>query len=164
MNIRARVVHQTAGRVRLQLPQCRGDKDYFERLSQQLSGVRQVRTVRVNPLTGSVVIEYDGALDEVIASLQAAVPIELERLPARTEAQRPSPFAAAERTFRIVSGRDINPMWMAGVLFGAVGVVQSVRGKVLIPALTAFWYSVNAFSQAREPGLADGADSGRIVQ
>jgi hypothetical protein len=164
MSIEARVAHQTVGRARLQLPQRRGDKDFFERLSQQLSRVGQVRKVRANPETGSIVLEFSGTLDDVIASLDRSVPIELERTPFTTSAPRQALVAAGEKTFRIVSGRDINPMLMAAVLFSAVGVVQTLRGKVMIPALTAFWYAASAFRQAREPALVDAADTGRVVR
>jgi hypothetical protein len=164
MSIQARVAHETVGRARLQLASRRGDKDFFERLSQQLSRVGQVQKVRANPETGSVVLEFSGTLDDVIASSDGAEPIELERSSFKISAPQQPPVAARDKTFRIVSGHDINPMLMAAVLFGAVGVVQTLRGKVMIPALTAFWYAANAFRQAREPALVDAADTGRVVR
>jgi hypothetical protein len=60
--------------------------------------------------------------------------------------------------FRLVSGRELNPMQMAGVLFGALGVAQALRGKIAVPALSAFWYAVNAFRLGREVGKESAAD------
>jgi len=49
------------------------------------------------------------------------------------------------RPFRLVSGREINPMFMVGSALAIVGLVQTFRGKIVVPSVTAFWYALEAF-------------------
>jgi hypothetical protein len=51
-------------------------------------------------------------------------------------------------SLNLVSGRDINVMFMLGALMVAVGIVQIYRGRILVPAISAFWYAVNAFRES----------------
>jgi hypothetical protein len=147
MKLRVQVAHQIPGRVRLLLPEHRGDSQLFARLAQELDQTRLFKNVRVNPVTGSVVLEYDGAADDLLARLAAQLPYELEL----TTPPPPGPaLAAVANPLRLVSGRDVNPMVMAGTLFSALGMHQAMRGKIMVPALSAFWYAVNAFRMARE--------------
>jgi hypothetical protein len=154
MKLRAQVAHQTPGRVRLLLPEHRRDSQLFARLAQELDQTRLFRNIRVNPVTGSVVLEYDGASDVLLARLAAQLPYELEL----TALPPPGPaLAAVANPLRLVSGRDVNPMVMAGTLFSAVGVHQTMRGKIMVPALAAFWCAINAFRMAREGAPQDAA-------
>jgi len=158
MTIRAQIVHQTTGRVRVQLPDARGNTELFAQLSEQLVESKLFERVRVNPVTGSVVLEFTGEPEEVLAKLAARLPFKLELSPAP-----PAPtLKAADNPLRLVSGRDVNPMFVAGTLFGAVGLVQTLRGQIMLPALSAFWYAVNAFRLAHGP-TQEGADSSRVT-
>lgn len=181
MTERARLTHQLDGRARLAIPARRGDAAYFSMLSAQLAGTDAVRSVRVNPLTGSVLVEFSGSLDQLVDGLDGGAALEVERpasavAPAASHAAvantasaaghadgaNPGPGAgppaaagaapaipvAPAPPWRVVSGRELSPMHMAGALFSVVGVIQTVRGRVMMPALTAFWYAVHAFREA----------------
>jgi hypothetical protein len=162
MNIQARIAHQTKGRVRLQLAQRRGDKEFFDRLSAQFADNGRVHKVRANPVTGSIVLEFTGALDDVLAGFAASLPIDLDRTPASTAASGRALLKQPDRPFRLVSGHNINPMAMAGTVFGAVGLLQTLRGKVMVPALSAFWIAANAFRLAARPASAQAAEADNI--
>lgn len=152
MSIRAHVVHAMPGRVRVRLPEHRGDTDLFARIEQHLAESELFDSVEANVLTGSLLLEFTGPLDELLEKLAGELPVEFELLP---EAPAPAlPPADMLDPLRLVSGRNMNPMMVAGTLFGAIGVVQAVRGRILMPALTAFWYATNAFRLAREPAPA----------
>jgi len=56
---RARVVHHVKGRIRVKLPDAKGDHHFLERLQQSLSPMAGVRSVDVNPATASIVVHYD---------------------------------------------------------------------------------------------------------
>lgn len=161
MSIHGHIAHQTNGRVRIDLPAKRGDSDYFSRLSEQLNNVDEVLHVRTNALIGSLVLEFDGPLDAVLQRLED---IALEVANPRHDglgdgaadeaATSPSPPPASALSalpYRLVSGRQIHPMLLVGLLFGAIGVVQAARGQVLVPALSAFWYAARAFKLANAP-------------
>jgi hypothetical protein len=154
MSLRVQIAHVTTGRARIQLPEHRGDPEFFDRIVQLIEQSGIVRSARANPVTGSIVLEFDGDAEDLLTKLAALVPIEI--VAPQVAAQLRSPWAGSTAPFKLVSGRDIDPMLMAGTLFGAVGVVQTVRGRVLIPALAAFWCAANAFRMARDqkPGSA----------
>jgi hypothetical protein len=148
MRLRAQVAHVTEGRARIQLPEHRGDRELFDHLVQLIEQSDLVHRARANPVTGSIVLEFDGRPEDLLAKLQALAPIEI--VPLRAVTQLRFPLAGATTQYKLVSGRDINPMLMAGTFFGAVGVVQILRGRVLLPALSAFWIAANAFRLARD--------------
>ena len=160
MSTTAVVVHQLPGRVRLSIPEKRGDSDYFRMLYQRLSGVDGVRSVKTNAVAGSILLQFSGVLQEVLRSAGAPGLFELDgaavsgaRAPALASARPPQPF-------NLVSGREITPMFMAGVLFSAIGLVQSFRGRLMVPAATAFWYATSTFQQAGVTIVMDSAEVG----
>jgi hypothetical protein len=154
MKVRAQVAHQTPGRLRLHLPGHRGDRELFAQLAGQLEQSGLFKSVRANPVTGSVVLEYEAAPEELLAKVATELPFELElTAPPATAAQAAS-LGLAGNPLWLVSGREVSPMLMAGTLFSAVGVRQVLRGHIMVPALSAFWYAFNAFRMVREEAAA----------
>lgn len=146
MSPAAAVVHRMPGRVRLSIPARRGDSAYFKRLTARFSAQDTVRHVKANPVAGSVLLEFSGSLAALMQRAGAAELFDFE-------ADWPDGGGqdAASRLLRpihLVSGRDINPTYMAGVLFVVVGLLQSIRGRLMVPAITAFWYATSTFTQA----------------
>lgn len=150
MSARAVVAHRLPGRVRLSIAERRGDAGYFAALANQFAGLDGVRAVKPNAAAGSIVLEFSGALDELIRRSGAV----FELAVGAAEAGSLAPSAPAP-AFNLVSGRDINPMFMAGVLFTFMGLVQSLRGRLGVPGLTAFWYATTTFQQAGMPVVTD---------
>ncbi len=153
MNVHGQIAHQTSGRVRIDLPAKRGDTAYFSTLSQQIAGLGEVLAVRTNPITGSLIIEYDGPFDALLHRFDdMAIDILAQPASARNGAAAATRWAAEQDSalpFRLVSGRNVHPMVLVGLAFGALGLVQVVRGQVLVPALSAFWYAARAFRLAK---------------
>jgi hypothetical protein len=151
MSVHGQIAHQTSGRVRIDLPAKRGDAAYFSTLSQQMAGLDEVLAVRTNPVTGSVIVEYDGPFDALLRRLDdMAVDILTQPAPAGTGASRGGAVAGASPLpYRLVSGRQVHPMLLVGLAFGAIGLVQMIRGQVLVPAVSAFWYAARAFRSAK---------------
>jgi hypothetical protein len=158
MSPSAVVVHQLPGRVRLSIPEKRGDGDYFRMLCQRLSGVDGVRSVKTNAVAGSILLQFNGVLQEVLRSAGAPGLFELDGA-ASAGARVPAPARAAP-TINLVSGREITPMFMAGVLFSGIGLLQSLRGRLMVPAVTAFWYATSTFQQAGVTIVMDAAEVG----
>ncbi len=158
MNPRASIAHHIPGRVRFAIVERRGDEQFFAMLSQRLSGIAHVHAVRSNAIAGSIVIEYSGALDELLQGAKVGEVLDLpERLGSAEVAADP---ADAKGGINLVSGVDLNPMYMAGVAFGMLAVVQALRGHVGVPAASAFWYAVATFQQARSITLVDARATG----
>jgi len=136
----ARVVHHIPGRARLNIQARRGDSAFFDKVADALSAEAGVNSAHVNPGTGSVLVEYSTRLDEV---LRAADDL-FDLLPA----------PAFPENAKAVGQMMPPAMLIAGVFFGAVGVVQTVRGDILMPALTAYWYAWNALRMGSSAAAA----------
>ena len=88
----AYTVHQVPGRMRLRVPARRGDRAYFANVAQVLVAVPDVRSVRVNPSTGSVLVRHAGppqkfathSAEVGLFRLVATAPAALVRRPARS--------------------------------------------------------------------------------
>lgn len=160
----ARIVHQMPGRLRLAMTERRGDAAYFGELARQLAALDGVRHVRSNPPAASVVVEFEGALEALMAGLRASGLLAFDA-PAK---RAPMLDAGGTAPTQLVSGRELNPMFMAGLGFALFGLLQSLRGRVEVPAMTAFWYAASTFQQARgqmplapPPGNGGGNDGAR---
>ena len=56
---KAQVIHHLPGRLRLRLPEGKGDPAFLEHLKLSISTVVGVNQVDVSPITGSILIQYD---------------------------------------------------------------------------------------------------------
>jgi hypothetical protein len=147
MTVRARIAHQVPGRIRLRIAERRGDREFFAGLAQDLHAIDSVEAVRANPDTGSLVIEHVDSLPMLIeAMLQRGLSV--ERLPVEPAVSAPRRTVDAKKPLHLVSGRDINPMFMLGMVYSLLTVTQSVRGRILIPAVGCFWNAMDAFRRS----------------
>jgi hypothetical protein len=68
---KAKVVHAIHGRVRLRVPELRSNAALAQRIGDRLSVVPGVRRVGANPVTGSLLVEYDPAALDLAESRRA---------------------------------------------------------------------------------------------
>lgn len=137
------IVHQLPGRIRIRVPAMRGVEPYFSELGERLRMVDSVQTVKANPATGSILVHFggdSGALLERLHELDLHPQIKSDT----PDVLRHSPLPVV----RLVSGREIDPLFMAGCVLATIGLAQTVRGKILVPSVTAFWYALEAFRAA----------------
>ncbi|HEV7816209.1 MAG TPA: hypothetical protein VGP06_14055 [Janthinobacterium sp.] len=152
MNDRAVVSHRMPGRVRFSIPERRGDSAYFSSLSERFSALDAVTRVRANVLAGSIALEFSGALDDVMRGAGAENLFDMEaRATHAADYLLPAHYV---QPVSLVTGRELNPSFMAGAAFAALGLLQSFRGQVMVPAATAFWYASSTFQQT---GMSAGA-------
>lgn len=151
MGAKATVVHQLPGRVRLQIPARLGDVAYFRELVASLSGLADLTKVKTNPLAASVTLEFAGAAAELLRQVSQRAALELHPTAATSTliAARHQP-GKSRAPLRLVSGRDIDPLFMIGSAYLALGTFQTLRGKVLVPALSFFWYAFDIFRRANQ--------------
>lgn len=141
----ASIVHQLPGRLRMRIVAQRGNTDYFSKLSEKLAEIEDILSLQVNPFTGSVVLRYDGAAEQLLQRIQERIPNFAIEINHRI---KDSNHLVNIRPFKLVSGRHISPMFMLGTALTAVGIIQGVRGKIAVPSITAFWYALDAFRQS----------------
>jgi hypothetical protein len=156
MNDHITVAHQSPGRVRLTIDGRRGDSAFFHQLAQRCAALTGVNRVRINPTAASLVVEYRGTLQALIRQAAGLFAFDGSIKPGLA-ADEPLPFA-------LVSGRELNPMFMSGAAFALLGLIQSLRGRVTVPAATAFWYAATNFQQARNVVLVEPDTLGETVK
>jgi hypothetical protein len=158
MSARASIAHRMPGRIRLSIPARRGDAAFFAGLAGQLSGQPDVIRVRPNVRTGSLLVEHAGDAEPILAWAAQEHLLELE--PSGASMESAGLLSAPGPAVRLVTGRDIDPMFMAGVAFLGMGLVQIVRGQVMVPAATALWYAISVFPQWQRLAAAVPATTG----
>ncbi|SEP39477.1 HMA2 domain-containing protein [Nitrosovibrio sp. Nv6] len=156
----ARLVHALPGRKRIRVAEKRGDEKYFASLENGLADCPGILAVNANFLTGSVLVRH--AADDLQVWRYAA-----ERgLFHITNDESGAPAAAQpavsdrkavtrnrnsqKRNFQKISSGDFN--WRSLIFLGlaGLGIAQAIEGNIAVPAVTAFWYALNAFPRAND--------------
>lgn len=147
------VQHSIPGRVRIRISDRRGDSEYFERAERVMSAGPGVATVAANPLTGSLLIEFEGSLERVLEHASSKGIFSL------TSSARPSdgPFTRLDNElerFDQKVRRASHGRWgTSGLAFyGAIAAsaVQFGKGNVLPPAVSLLLYSFDLYMKARD--------------
>lgn len=164
--ISVQLVHQSPGRLRLRIPARRRDHEFFDAVAEIVSACEGVTSVTTNPLTGSILIRYTGALDDLVAyaGLFGLLPQEAAEpsAPAAAAAGRTGDHAEAplDQLLSVFAGTgaaglDLSrPIAAAFLIFG---LVQLAQGNIMAPAVTLFWYA----TQALQSGSGQTGGSGR---
>ncbi|WP_133175310.1 HMA2 domain-containing protein [Sphingomonas oleivorans] len=147
---RAYVSHRLPGRIRLRVPERRGDTGFFEAIRERLAGAANIAAVTIAPATGSILILGTGAdrLTEIVGEtgLLALVEPPAETTPRTGDGSRGTVIE------RVRQNMDAMDQWLAGttgsrdsfrslVYIGLIGAgfYQLARGNVFGPATTLFW-------------------------
>jgi hypothetical protein len=152
MTHKAHVVHHIPGRVRLRVPAKRRHHAFFHDVKQRLEGCDAVSSVAVNPASGSVLIRYEGSIEELLA--QAAVAGLLEFLEVTEELPLLEPIADqlveslghVDRHITRSTGGALDGRSALLIAFVAAAVWQSLRGQLFGPAVPLLWYAAQALS------------------
>lgn len=145
---KAILAHAVEGRVRLVFPDARGDRDQLESLVYAIGALPPVSRVEARPRTGSVVIEYDGSAEDLLAASDAAglLDLSLEADEGGTAADAALERAKlADLLVKFKTEGALDTRSLAFLLFAGLGLAQLARGGPLWPpAATAFWYAASA--------------------
>jgi hypothetical protein len=172
----AYTVHQVAGRTRLRVPARRGDNSYFARVAGALAVIPDVRSVRVNPGTASILVHHAGSPQKFAEPAREAGLFRLTGpRPHRRRQIGPRPriaplsvvaaglagLGAIQLVRSRVAGSATEHLWgayqasrtlgipSAVATLAAIGAVQLARGRVLSPAASLFSYALTAGAFAR---------------
>jgi hypothetical protein len=161
---RAQVVHRTHHRMRLAFPHQKRNIGFFVRLERQLAGLPQTRAVRADPLTGSVLVFYEGPAERLLEAARERGLFAVQRSSFRTPlAHVHSGFRWANTWLRSASdGRldleSVAMFWLVGA-----GLWQVSRGQVLPAGFSLLWQAgVLGLDESRavRDAAADLADGG----
>jgi hypothetical protein len=141
------IVHRIPGRARLLLRERRGDPAYFSELSESIRRFENVQSARSNPTTGSITLEFIGDLETLLKQAEES---DLFTITESVLPQRRASSLVGARAYSInlVSGREVNRMFMVGSVLVVVGVIQTIRGEWFPPAVSVFWMAAQAFRMA----------------
>jgi hypothetical protein len=169
----AYAVHQSPGRMRLRIPERKRDAAFFLAVGERLAGLEGIEQLRVNPMTGGVLIAHSLPPEAIsrFAEENGLFSLEANSQPAPRPTARGGPrrsltaigrlFSRYDGRLRRLTGDQLDIPSLAVLGLGLAGLVQLVRGNVAgLSWYTAFWYALNIFLKAQpngEPG--DGGDS-----
>jgi hypothetical protein len=158
---RARVVHASAGRVRLRIPTRRRNEAYFAALRDRLGQQHGVERVETNPATGSVLL-HGADIGSGTSFLETLRDIDLflVDLIEPPEPTTPVPhqvrqhFRRIEDRLQMLTGRPANIGSLVFFGFVGLGLYQLVRGNIASPATTLFWNAASVLRLCTEESEA----------
>jgi hypothetical protein len=161
MTVRAHVVHRTRSRIRLRVPDKRGDHGWFSRLRSRLLSLPGVESIHINPLLGSVLMVGAegaiGALEDTLAE-EAVLALTGEPLPQTSALSGlASLLNSIDRTVEDLSAGSTDLRTLAFVALFGLALRQALRGEIVGPALPLIWY---AFTLLENSKAGAGAKSG----
>lgn len=123
----AGIAHESPGRLRLKVPACKGDYDFFAELAEAAMELGGVLEVKANPATASLLLLHERAEGRSLArELETAGRIELVQ-PAYLLGAAAPPEDRMSGRMLLVAGLSL------------LGLLQVVRGQALGPAAALFW-------------------------
>jgi len=142
----AYLVHQISGRMRLRVPDKRGDAGYFKSVTKALSGLAGVEQVVVTPATASILIHHKGGTEAIVAAASERGLFAIDVVPKRS----PRQSSTEVNTNRILpSSLDTAAKGLAGL-----ALLQAARGQPFGSAVENFWNGYGAMRLLERPGLA----------
>ena len=147
----ASICHQSVDRLRIKVASRKGDAGYFAKVVKGLSGLRKLKHLAANPLTGSVLL-----IGENLDAVEIAAYARERELFQMTTAEPTSlmlmhrmvqPVASIDRSLRTITGGKID--LPSGIFFALIGtgIYQLARGRFIVPPwYTAFWYAFGLVS------------------
>jgi hypothetical protein len=149
----AYLIHHTRDRMRLRIPNRRGQVPYFEQLVGVLAGLPGIDRIETNPVTGSVLLSP--AVDVVPLAQHAeraglfvlATDPASATVPLATGLARG--FLGVNLQIRRMSGGNLDLASVGFLTLVGAAIVQLQRGHVLGPASTLLWYASGLLLMSR---------------
>jgi hypothetical protein len=125
----AYVAHQIPGRLRLRIPERRGDVVFFQRVVGVLSEVPDVTELDGSPLTGSVRIRYSGTAEAIAAAAAKECLFEIRQRDGEAQPNKP---------------RDAGMLESIATGLSGLALFQVTQGQVTGSAAENFWNAYGA--------------------
>lgn len=150
---KARLTHQSPGRLRFRVPSKKGDSSFFDRLARELAEHSAVDDVQVNHRTAGALVLHRSNLQSIVEhAAENGLFLLSEELPGSPDLFRSVSgglTAANEKTRRFTRG-EVDLLSLVFFLLIIVGLIQVIRGGFKSPPwYTAFWYALGIFGKAK---------------
>ncbi|HTV20834.1 MAG TPA: hypothetical protein VMG12_19250 [Polyangiaceae bacterium] len=155
MSVLARVVHSIPGRTRLRADGIKGDVAALAAVQTALEDTKGVQNVEINALTGSILVEHDTQLDEVLRVLAERDVIEIDNSePEHYLATLHRALAESDRRLKVSSKGKLDLETISFFGFVGAGIYQCFNNHGLPAGVTLLRYAVElvtstAIGQAR---------------
>lgn len=143
----AYVVHRTRERCRLRIRDKRNDQAYFEELRGRIAESVDGADVRVNPITGSVLVSHGNmSVSELEGRLTETSMFELLDGPQPEAPALEHLFSGISRIDQAITessggGADLRTFMFIGIM--AMAMQQMLRGNVMVPAMALLWNAMD---------------------
>jgi hypothetical protein len=143
---KAHICHLIPGRVRLRIPDRRGDIKYFTLLHRKLAALDGIQAVVVNPSTSSLLISHSSAVKRLIEYAKAENLFEVtpDRFSAPVSDIISGQAFSVNQRLRALSFGRLDLSSLAFLILLCLAIVQILRGQFLAPATTLLWYAIQA--------------------
>lgn len=161
----AHVVHAIPGRTRLRIPSERGEDQFFAAVADTLGNCPAVESATVNPLTGSVLVIHPGCEDFTAVCEQSEL-LDLVQLAPAGSAPQPLSVSASRGASSLNAGLSrftegaLDLRSALFILLIGLGIAQMVRGNVMVPAVSLFWWAMDLALHGHGP--AEAGDGGGV--
>ncbi|WEX74813.1 hypothetical protein PYH37_000094 [Sinorhizobium numidicum] len=139
----ATIEHSMSGRLRVRVPDRRGDVSYFRSAVERLSEHPEIAGLRANPMTGSILIQHETDLPSIreIATRRELFDLQEESAPLSYAVAPPRSVEVSTPGVAAVERSRATTIGLTSLAF-----YQAIRGNVIGPATENFW---NAFGGLR---------------
>ena len=154
MKAKAQRVHNLPGRTRFKISERRGDKAFFQEISELLRKCPSISKVESNPLTGSLLLHYLGDIDSepiqaALNALDEIVEIELSAPPVARRL-RDDTIEVDQAIQRFSRGAlDLSTATALGLL--VLAGIQLLRGQQPVIAVSLAWYATELLRRWEDP-------------
>jgi hypothetical protein len=133
------IAHRIGDRVRVRIPERKGDVAYFMRVERDLAACERVMYVEANPLTASILLRYTGANDDLRRDAINLGLFAIEEMPPSVNPVLTATSERIDQLDRFLQRSSNGSFDLLEVAFvGLIGasIVQVLRGQALGPAST----------------------------
>ena len=142
---KAHLIHRMHGRARFRIRGHRNDQGYFDTVADRMRRVPGVRDVDTNATTGSVLIQHEGGLDEVVEAMMGdselgkLIEFVLQSPPVANRLR--TEIMAMDNAVQRFSGGNVDLKTVAS--FGLLGLAgaQLFLGLQIAGAVSLTWYA-----------------------
>ncbi len=133
------IAHRIGDRVRVRIPERKGDVAYFMRVERDLAACERVMYVEANPLTASILLRYTGANDDLRRDAINLGLFAIEEIPPSVNPVLTATSERIDQLDRFLQRSSNGSFDLLEVAFvGLIGasIIQVLRGQALGPATT----------------------------
>lgn len=154
----AYIKHQLPGRVRLKIPQKKGDSGYFEKMAESFADCSGLTQLHLNPHAASLLICYEPEIDFLkiaefaetrglftISAEPEAAPLPIFHQPLTILAS--SRLNSADESLLQLSQGRINGRSLLFLALLGLAAHQISRGHIMSPASTLLWYALSLLKE-----------------